>query len=174
MGRAATALDARIEPMASNDTQWYSKGLQFKCTSCGHCCRIEGHVWVGLGEVRTMARQLGIGLEAFGRRFLRRVGSRFSLIDNPNGDCIFWENGCSIYDSRPRQCRTFPFWNQNLESPTAWKQAARECEGIGEGRLYQLAEIESLRNGRGETFAGKTPAAGCGTSGECCAPEDSS
>ena len=159
--------------MACKDSHWYSEGLRFSCTQCGHCCRIEGHVWVDREEIHTIARHFGSSPEAFGRRLLRRVGSRFSLIDKPNGDCIFWEDGCSIYESRPRQCRTFPFWDQNLESATAWKQAARECEGVGEGRLYQLAEIESLRNGRGEAAAENAPAACRGPSGEDCAPEDS-
>ena len=132
-------------------TRWYSEGLLFSCTGCGHCCRIEGHVWVGLTEIRTIAGHLGLDLDAFGHRFLRRIGARLSLVDKPNHVCIFWEDGCSIYPVRPTQCRTFPFWEQHLENPATWKTAARECEGVGEGHLYQLSEIESLRHGRGAT-----------------------
>ena len=135
--------------MPDSNTPWYADGLRFSCTGCGHCCRIEGHVWIDLEEIRAIARHLDLGLQTFARQY--RVGRRFSLLDKPNGDCIFWEDGCSIYDSRPRQCRTFPFWNQNLENETAWNETGRECEGIGESRLYQLPEIEALRLGHGAT-----------------------
>ena len=131
--------------------RWYADGLRFTCTQCGHCCRIEGHVWVDRQEIRAIARLLGLELETFDRRFLRRVGSRFSLIEKPNHDCIFWEDGCSVYAARPRQCRTFPFWASQLTSSRAWKEAARDCEGVGEGRLYALSEIESLRRGSSAT-----------------------
>lgn len=32
--------------------------------------------------------------------------------------------------ARPTQCRTFPWWPQNLISDYDWQLAARECEGI--------------------------------------------
>jgi Fe-S-cluster containining protein len=104
-------------------------------------------------EIRSIARHLGLELDTFGQRFLRRVGRRLSLIDKSNHDCIFWEDGCSVYSVRPRQCRTFPFWDRHLQSSTAWQAAAGECAGIGDGRLYQLSEIEALRRGRGATAA---------------------
>ena len=137
--------------MPGSDVPWYADGLCFSCTGCGHCCRIEGHVWVSGGEVEAIARHLHMDLDTFGRRFLRRVGARLALIDKPNRDCVFWEEGCEIYPARPEQCRNFPFWRENLASQTAWQTAAAECEGIGVGRLYRLAEIESLARGQGAT-----------------------
>lgn len=134
--------------------RWYADGLAFSCTGCGHCCRVEGHVWVQTDEIEALAANLAIGPDVFGRRFLRRVGNRLSLIDKASGDCIFWENGCTVYQARPRQCRTFPFWDKHLESPQTWSSAARECEGIGEGRLYDLREIAQLRRGASATSDG--------------------
>ncbi len=101
-----------------------------------------------------MARYLKLDHDEFGRRFLRRVGNRLSLIEKPDHECIFWDDGCSIYPARPRQCRTFPFWPSHLENPDAWNAAATECEGIGDGRLYSCREIETLSSGRGATEPG--------------------
>jgi hypothetical protein len=46
-----------------------------------------------------------------------------------------------VYDGRPAQCRTFPFWTLNLRSEEAWNRAARDCQGIGQGRRFSRAEI---------------------------------
>jgi Fe-S-cluster containining protein len=136
---------------------WYSAGLCFSCTGCGHCCRVEGHVWVDALEIDALARHLDLTLSAFGRRFLRRVGNRLSLVEKPNRDCIFWEGGCTVYPARPGQCRTFPFWPDTIADPASWQSAAGECEGIGQGRLYERTEIEALRAGRGSTVASSRP-----------------
>jgi Fe-S-cluster containining protein len=108
-------------------------------------------VWVDAIEIDALAHHLHLTLNAFGRRFLRRVGDRLSLVEKPNRDCIFWQDGCTVYSARPRQCRTFPFWSDNVADPASWRRVAEECEGIGEGRLYGSAEIETLRDGRGST-----------------------
>ncbi len=82
---------------------------------------------------------------------MRRVGERLALIDAPNGDCIFWDDGCTVYQAGPRQCRTFPFWPPNLATPRAWEETVAACPGAGEGRLYSIGEIRELRRGRGKT-----------------------
>lgn len=136
---------------------WYSEGLRFGCTGCGACCTIEGHVWVDRRDVRRLARHLDLDVDDFGRRYLRRVGRRLSLTEIPipgeptKKACVFWDGRCTVYEARPRQCRTFPFWKESLESPEAWGEAGRLSPGIGQGRLYSLGEIERLADGAGET-----------------------
>lgn len=65
-----------------------------------------------------------------------------------NGDCIFWDAGCTIYSVRPRQCRTFPFWGEILESPEAWEAQKAFCHGIDEGKLYPIEAIRAVARGR--------------------------
>lgn len=36
----------------------------------------------------------------------------------------------AVATARPTQCRTFPWWPQNLISDYDWRLAARDCEGI--------------------------------------------
>jgi Fe-S-cluster containining protein len=52
---------------------------------------------------------------------------------------------CRAYEARPRQCRTWPFWASNLESPAAWEHTCQVCPGSGQGKLYQLTDIEAQR-----------------------------
>ena len=128
--------------------RWYSDGLRFECTQCGDCCTgAPGYVWMGSGEIRALAEFLGISADEFGARFLRKVGRRYSLIEKQNGDCIFYDGGCTVYPDRPRQCRTFPFWTENLRSRGAWDEAASECPGMDHGRFYPVDAIERIRSG---------------------------
>jgi len=127
---------------------WYAGGLAFECTQCGDCCSGpgEGYVWVTQTEILTLAAAIGMSdrLEEFERKFTRQIGSQTSLVEYSDGDCIFLDSktrGCSVYESRPVQCRTWPFWKSNVKSPRAWAQAAKSCPGCNHGRLYSLAEI---------------------------------
>lgn len=132
---------------------WYREGLRFSCTGCGRCCTgPPGYVWVNRVEIAALAAHLRVGVEAFGRRWLRRVGRRYALLERPGGDCVFYRSGrgCTVHPVRPRQCRAFPFWPEHLRDPSAWDALKRECEGAGSGRLYPLEEIERIRRGRGD------------------------
>ena len=128
---------------------WYHAGLRFRCTQCGDCCTgAPGYVWVNKQEVAALADHLEMEVDEFERQYVRRIGIRKSLKEFPNGDCVFLDGesrGCNVYDHRPRQCRTWPFWDSNLRTPEAWEQACEVCPGSGTGRLYQLEAIEEQR-----------------------------
>jgi Fe-S-cluster containining protein len=91
-----------------------------------------------------IAEFLRIRVRDFSKKYVRKIGERFSLIEAPNGDCVFYESGCKIYPVRPTQCRTFPFWKENLEKPGNWQQAAKDCEGMNQGRFFSEDEIKAL------------------------------
>ena len=139
----------------ASKTPWYAAGLAFECTQCGRCCGgpQEGYVWVSEQEIADMVTFLGITEQQMRSQYVRKVSRRFSLIEDPKTkDCIFLksndqgEGGCAIYQVRPTQCRTWPFWPSNLSSPEAWAQAQSKCQGINRGHLYTCEEIETKRN----------------------------
>jgi Fe-S-cluster containining protein len=66
-----------------------------------------------------------------------------SLKELANYDCVFWKNGCSVYNVRPLQCRSFPFWESILDSPSTWKAVAKTCPGMGAGTWHPAYEIEA-------------------------------
>ena len=133
-------------PKTAAHTPWYSDGLAFTCTRCGACCTgAPGYVWVDRDEVAALARHRGVSVEQFTRGFVRRVNNRLSLIEKPNGDCVFWDHsaGCTVYESRPEQCRTWPFWPENIASPDDWRHVCEICPGSGRGQVHTLDEIEA-------------------------------
>lgn len=113
-------------------------------------------MWVDQPQRQRIAQHLGITLDEFQRKYVRRIGARYSLIERPGTthDCIFWNRGCEIYEVRPNQCRTFPFWAEQLETKEDWDEAAEECPGMNRGRVYDFDEIEKLARGTGATDDG--------------------
>jgi len=128
---------------------WYEDGLRFECTGCGDCCTgAEGYVWVNKAEIAAMAEEVNLPVDEFEKRYVREVGIRKSLIEYANGDCVFFDNKsrkCNVYAARPRQCRTWPFWDSTLRTPDAWQETCDVCPGSGKGKLYQLEAIEEQR-----------------------------
>lgn len=129
-------------------TPWYRKGLQFQCTQCGKCCGGEpGYIWMTPAEIRAVAEALGLHVLDFCSMYVAEYPQGFSLREMDNGDCCLLQGGrCSVYDVRPLQCRTWPFWRSNLSSQAAWAEAGRRCPGIGHGRLWTPTEIAAQRD----------------------------
>lgn len=115
---------------------WYKEGLRFECTGCGKCCTGQpGFVWVSPEEIDLMAQQLNLSPREFKMRYVRNRENRLCLVEKKDAEggaaCVFLkDNKCQIYQSRPVQCRTFPWWKENLSSEASWKLAAESCEGI--------------------------------------------
>jgi uncharacterized protein len=132
-----------MNQQAKSDKPWYADGLRFSCTRCGNCCRGPGYVWVDDEEIALLADHFEMETEAFTKVYTRKVGRSHSLREQANDDCIFFdqEQGCLVYEVRPRQCQTWPFWEHNLETPTDWKAIKPRCPGSGKGQLFSIEEI---------------------------------
>jgi hypothetical protein len=150
------------------DEPWFARGLRFTCSQCGNCCSGgPGFVWISRPEIAKLAEFLGISRQELIGKYCRKVGRRIALkeIKNPrNGgfDCTFIkeipapdDNGgnsthlkriCSVYEARPLQCRTWPFWDGNLADPKAWQRAAGTCRGMNRGEFFDRERIERLRD----------------------------
>ena len=92
----------------------------------------------------------------------RAAHGAVSLTEKPNLDCVFWRDGvgCEVYEVRPVQCRTFPFWPEVLESEDSWLEYSAECPGMDRGKRYTLAQIErSLHEGQPTGRSRKLPLA---------------
>ena len=102
-------------------------------------------------EISRIAEFLKTSEGELRRDYLKRVGLRTTIIEHgATKDCIFLrqragEKRCLIYEVRPSQCRSWPFWPENLAGISAWNKAARKCPGINRGRLYTFEEIQMLR-----------------------------
>jgi len=106
------------------------------CASCdGNCCIGEsGYIWITKNECIKLAELLDISLEELGEKYLFKVGYKYSLkekqISKNNYACVFFDlikKKCSIYEARPSQCRTFPFWEYFLKNK---EEVKKECPAI--------------------------------------------
>lgn len=130
-----------------SELPWYKEGLHFGCTECGKCCTgSPGFVWVTDEEIKLLAQELQISIEQFIRTYIRKVGEKLSLLEHKKTyDCVFLKNNrCTVYNARPKQCRTFPWWKDNLESPESWEEVKIRCEGarVENTPLFSFEEIE--------------------------------
>ena len=133
-----------------SEKPWYHRGLCFQCTGCGDCCTgAPGYVWVNKAEIEAIAASIKVDLDVFEKHYVRSVGIRKSLVEFRNGDCVFFDSEkriCQIYGVRPRQCRTWPFWQSNLRSPEAWQEMAEWCPGANRGQRVPLDKIQKQLN----------------------------
>ena len=126
-----------------SDEVWYQDGLSFQCTRCGNCCQGGGYVWVDETELEALAQHLQMDVIEFEARFTRKIGRERSLREKANDNCIFYDSskGCTVYEARPMQCRTWPFWRSNVKSHEDWEATKKHCPGCGEGELFSVEEI---------------------------------
>lgn len=133
---------------------FYNNGLKFSCQGCNYCCSSEpGYVFLSQNDLTLLAQGMNMTEEAFINTYCRKVdmGAFYmvSLIEKENYDCIFLsEKGCKVYNFRPTQCRTYPFWANVLENETTWNEESKLCKGMNHGKLYTKKEIEDKLNKR--------------------------
>jgi len=143
----------------SPEREWYADGLRFACTQCGNCCTgPPGAVWFEADEGGAMAAALGLDETAFYERYARRIGRSWSLRERKTEhgyDCIFLDRKrapgravCGLYGARPTQCRTWPFWPENLRTRRAWENVRRvtPCPGMNKGPVVPIEQIRIQRD----------------------------
>jgi Fe-S-cluster containining protein len=126
---------------------FWAQGLRFECQRSGRCCTNHGEntcVYVTLDDRRRLAAFFGQPTSAFTRSRCVEADGRYLLRDE-TADCVFFDQGgCSVYEARPTQCRTWPFWPENMKRRVWLREIAAFCPGVGRGRLFSRGEIEAL------------------------------
>ena len=105
------------------------------CESCqGRCCTGEsGYIYVSKNEIQKISTLLNLEVKLFVEKYLFKKMYKYSIKEiqyNDSFECIFYDresNGCNIYDARPTQCKTFPFWDYYK---TRVDELKLECPGI--------------------------------------------
>jgi Fe-S-cluster containining protein len=145
------------ESRQSRDWFEEGEGLRFRCTMCGNCCTgPEGYVHLADDEVAALAARFNISPADFLRDYTRETvfGRSLNERSTPHGlDCIFLDRDkipgkavCGVYEDRPEQCRTWPFWPSIINSRRTWEQTKRTCPGIDQGQLIPPDQIRILRD----------------------------
>lgn len=140
--------------------RWYEAqgGLRFRCTQCGKCCARPGYILVHPDESAALAARFRDGAKPADLE-----GVLWTWDDACNGWLIEVEEGescpflideqCSVHDVKPRQCATYPFWEEIIGNRLTWTQEAQHCEGIQpEGDLYTPDLIALIEEEQRLTF----------------------
>lgn len=126
---------------------WYKDGLRFECTRCGNCCGGgPGLVKVTDAEILRLAQRLGVTQDEFRERFTRLFRKDIVILtEKENYECVFYDQavGCTVYEDRPTQCRTWPFWEITVLSPRTWSETSATCPGINQGILHDAEFIRA-------------------------------
>lgn len=123
-------MDTEVE---AQPKPWFSEGLKFKCTGCGQCCTgSPGYVYLSNGDLERLSNHFGLTEEEFKKKYTRYVDGDYALLDEASSyDCVFLKDKkCTVYEARPVQCRTFPWWIHHLRDSNDWEEASKRCEGI--------------------------------------------
>ena len=106
------------------------------CSSChGNCCIGEsGYIWISENEILNLAKYLKISQNEVREKYLYKASYKYSIqeiqLDENNFSCCFLnveKKQCMIYEVRPMQCRTFPFWEYFKKNEN---EVYKECPGI--------------------------------------------
>ena len=98
---------------------WEKEPLRFECQpDCFKCCTKPGIVYFDREDIRKAAAYLDFSVAEFKKTFLMRSDGEWILEVGENGTpCSFLtDKGCGIHDAKPKQCYSYPFWRENMDS----------------------------------------------------------
>ena len=129
--------------------EWWREGVRFECQGSGKCCTSHGEygfVYMTFADRQRMAKVLGLSTSDFTRKYCDRTGDFWHLKERKeNPDCVFLKGKqCGVYEGRPMQCRSWPFWPEVMNAKEWKKDVASFCPGVGKGRVWSGDEIENL------------------------------
>jgi uncharacterized protein len=133
--------------MMKKKNHFYKEGIRFECQGEGKCCISRGrygYVYLSFNDRRRLAKHCGMSTAEFTERFTDKVDGLYEL-RYTGKDCPFiQDNRCAVYEARPSQCRTWPFWPENMNEIVWEQEVASWCPGVGKGRLYSSEEISEI------------------------------
>ncbi len=115
---------------------WWMSGVPFACQpNCGKCCDEPGGiVYLRPEDAETLAAHHEMEVENWlARDCHQTLDGRWILNSDPYTEiCIYLdeEKKCTVYQSRPSQCKSFPFWAENVRSQRSWEKTVNNCPGL--------------------------------------------
>jgi hypothetical protein len=128
--------------------KWWKDGVQFECQASGKCCTSRGefgYVYLTPEDRQRFADYMKIEVSEFEKKYCEKSGGIWHLKEiKERPDCQFLKfNKCSVYEARPTQCRTWPFWPEMMGAKAWAEGVVSYCPGVNKGRVIPAEEIEA-------------------------------
>jgi uncharacterized protein len=92
-----------------------------------------GYVYLTKEDRIRLAHAKGLSTVAFTKKYCAQTDGVYHLKDGDGGQCIFLnEKRCGVYQGRPTQCRTWPFWPEVMSAKIWNKEVAAFCPRSGQ------------------------------------------
>jgi Fe-S-cluster containining protein len=124
-------LSTTVAAETTGKSVWWQSGLKFGCTACGRCCQNDGEVWLDADEFCDLTSHLKLPPAVVLEKYSEKVMSGWVKLKNKVSDkasesdrCIFLDDDgkkCTVYEARPVQCRTYPWWPRLLLNESEWQ-----------------------------------------------------
>ena len=128
----------------------YKNGIRFECQGSGKCCvsrESYGFVYLSNSDIIRFSKYLKLTIKKFKEKYCQLTDGFIHLIERTElkGNCIFLKDKkCSVYEGRPSQCRTWPFWNENMNSKVWNEDISLNCPGVGKGEIVRAKKIKEF------------------------------
>ena len=132
--------------MTTSKKWWEKESLRFECQSdCFKCCEKPGIVYFDKKSIENASKITKLSPAQFRKEFLKRNdGQWVHEVEDRNPCAFLTPEGCSIHFGKPIQCRSYPFWSENMTSKAMWKLVGGFCPGIGSGPHIAVATIRNF------------------------------
>ena len=122
---------------------YYNNDIRFKCQGSSNCCISRdsyGFVYLSNKDIERLTNFFNLDEDNFIKLYCDKTNGFKHLKEKiNNSNCQFLvDKKCSIYIARPTQCRTWPFWNENMKDKKWNKEISKFCPGIGKGPIIKI------------------------------------
>jgi len=125
---------------------WEKESLHFECESdCFKCCTKPGIVYFDKSSIKNASKITKLSSTSFKKEFLKSYNGQWIHEVEKGNPCAFLTHeGCAIHFGKPSQCKSYPFWRENMTSKSMWKFVGSFCPGIDSGPPIAVAAIRSF------------------------------
>jgi Fe-S-cluster containining protein len=132
--------------MTAGKKWWEKESPRFECQpDCFKCCAKPGIVYFDKSSIENASKITNLSTMHFKKEFLKRDDGQWIHEVKDGNPCAFLTlEGCSIHFGKPIQCRSYPFWRENMTSKSMWKLVGSFCPGIDSGPHIAVATIRNF------------------------------